>query len=673
VIQYPTHVFKFSCDAGVPSFTKVADSPTKNAYTLGVGHGTTTSLNGQVGTGLVWTSDVDGQNLRIYKAVPENGLMTMIKGFNIPGTTKFTRPVFGDGRAYMGTTQGYFYGFGSPVNLPLNCTSPVDFGTSNLKTATAPVIITCKANIAVTVTNVTLTGNANFNATGLPTDALAVAAGNTFSFSAYFNPQSVGPLSSDILVSTTNGVAGYSISTPITLRGVGQSVSPLLSVSPLVLAFQGVITGAQIGGVNQSVIFTNLGNTPLTIQSIQYSLTSETGPFVPANMTSAGPRAGVFTFIGLPTSIPGNSGVTVIVNFDTSISGNFAAYLSVVSDGGTKIFDVVGTSGSAPVALLEFQTPDGMGWVQYKSGTNFTFGNVTENTTRSLKMRLTNNATADSASLSLTVSKPPFGIAGIIGASNQVDLAEGISLAPGESATATLYCSVPKGQWNTDPYAGSAQWTMNVNDLDFGKQFIQFACTAVSEQAPPLQANTLGLYRYTGCFKENNPGRQLKSQIYGDSNNTIALCIAACAAGGYIFCGTQYNRECWGGPTIPIQQVSEGNCNYPCIGDINQICGGNGVGDGAGGSYISLFADSSRFDGNVTSGASTGPFVNPGVDGYTSIGCYTEATSGRALPQFYKTDLQTVKQCVDICSANNYFYAGLEYGGEVSSLYFVVI
>lgn len=48
------------------------------------------------------------------------------------------------------------------------------------------------------------------------------------------------------------------------------------------------------------------------------------------------------------------------------------------------------------------------------------------------------------------------------------------------------------------------------------------------------------------------------------------------------------------------------------------------------------------------------------------MGCYTEATSGRALIQEYDTAEQTVKECVDACSANNYIYAGLEYGGEVS-------
>ncbi|KAL3424975.1 fungistatic metabolite [Phlyctema vagabunda] len=692
VIQYPTHVFKFSCSNGVPSFAKVADSPNKNAYILGVGHGTTTSLNGQVGTGLLWVSDVQGANLRIYNAVPQNGLLTMINSFNIPGVTKFTRPVFGDARAYIGTTQGFLYGFGSPVNLPVNCTGSFDFGSANLNTPSAPRTVTCKANVAVTVTSLVLNGDANFNITGQPTLPLAVAAGSSFTFSAFFNPKAVGPLSSDILVATTNGVAGYSTSTPVTLRGTGQSVNGLLSISPVTLAFQGTIVGANIGGVNDTVLFMNQGNSPLTISKINYSKAAESGPYGAETASSAGPQVGPFTFIDLPTTIPGNSVVSVSVNFNPTTNGNYAAYLQVVSDGGTKYLDVVGTAGSAPMAVVEFQTPDATGWVQYQAGQNFTFGNVTENTTRSLKMRVTNNATTNSASLSITVSKPPFGVAGIIGANNQVDIAEGTLLAPGENATATLYCSVPKTQVNTDPYVGSAVWTMNINDPAFGKQVIQFACGAISEQGPPLitfpgtyegkPLQPQGQYRYVGCFKENNPGRQLKQQLYGDATNTNEMCIKTCAAGNYLFCGTQYNRECWGGPTIPTLQVDPINCNYPCSGNINEICGGNGEGAGAGGSYISLFADGNRYlnNGSVSVPSSTttapgststttttplptgGPYVNPGTLGYVSLGCYTEATTGRALSNQKTVTSKTIASCLTACAGT--VYAGMEYGGE---------
>ncbi|KAK6582207.1 hypothetical protein PZA11_004615 [Diplocarpon coronariae] len=665
VINYPTHVFKFSCSAGVPSFAKVADSPTSNAAILGVGHGTTTSLNGQAGTGLVWTSDVRGDNLRIYNAVPQNGLLTMTNSFNVDGITKFTRPVFGDGRVYLGTTKGTLYGFGSPVNLPINCTSPVQFGSASLNNATAAQTVTCRAVVGVTIANISLSGDANFAVSGLAAVPATLAAGATFRFDAVFNPKSVGVLSADVVVATTNGVAGYSTSTPITLRGTGQSASPLLQISPVTLAFEGVIAGGQPGGVDQSLIFTNLGSAPLTISGVEWSTAAETGPFVAANGTAAQPRVGPFTFTGLPTTIPANAGVTVSVNFDSSVSGNYGAYARVTSDGGTRLFDVVATAGSAPAALVEFQTPDGAGWVAFDAGQNFTFGNVTENTTRSLRMRVTNNGPADGSRLSLTVSKPPFGVAGLIGANNQVDLAEGTTLGVGENATATLYCSVPKRQWNTDPYSGAAHWTLNLNDPNFGKHDIGFLCQAVAEQAAPLQPSGLGVYRYAGCYKENNPGRQLKTQLGASSTMTSAVCIAACAAAGVTYCGTQYNRECWGGPTIPTLQVADGNCDYPCTGDVNQICGGNGVGDGAGGSYISLFAKS----GSATTPgvAPGGPYTNPGVGGYASIGCYTESTTGRALPNGKAVTTKTVASCVAACAASNNIYAGLEYGGERSA------
>ncbi|KAG9230010.1 WSC domain-containing protein [Amylocarpus encephaloides] len=661
VIQYPTHVFKFSCDGTTPSFTKMADSPSNNAYVLGTGHGTVTTLDGQAGTGLLWTTDVAGYNLRIYDAVPVRGLLTQINQFNIPGVTKFSRPVFGDGRAYVGTNQGYIYGFGSPVNSPMNCSTPYDFGVSNLNTQTTAKTVTCTANIATTITNVTLAA-ANFVISNVPAIPATIAAGGMFSFQAAFLPTSVGSQSSDVVIDTTNGVAGYSVMTPVSLRGTGQSVNALLSVSPPTLAFQGAISGAQVGGVNQSVMFTNQGNSPLTISEIKYSLVSESGPFVAPNVTSSGPKAKAFTFINLPSTIPGNSQVVVTVNFDTTNSGNFGAYLNVLSDGGTKIFNVVGTAGGAPMALVEFQTTDRAGWVPFQSGKNFTFGNVTEQQTRTLRMRITNNGTSSSSRLSLTVSKPPFGVDGIVGASNSVDLTEGTSLAPGENATAALFCSVPKSQWNTDPYVGGAVWTINMDDPNFGKQVIQFDCTAVSEQGGTLQPNGLGYYRYTGCFKENNPGRQLKRQIYSSINNTNDMCLAACSASGNTFCGNQYNRECWTGPNIPVQKVDDANCNFPCTGDVNQICGGNGI--TKDGSFLSLFADMRYFDGNTSTAPPTGPFVNPGVGGFTSMGCYTEPTGGRALQQQLTPKTKTVANCVAVCDAASYTYAGLEYGGE---------
>ncbi|KJR85010.1 uncharacterized protein SPSK_11004 [Sporothrix schenckii 1099-18] len=663
VIKYPTHVFQFSCVNGVPLFIKVADSPESNAYTLGVSHGTVTSLNSEEGTGLLWTTDVQGNNLRIYNAIPQNGYLTEIRNFSVPGTTKFTRAVFGDGRMYMGTTQGYVYGFGAPTTPPLNCTTPVNFGMLDLAHAAATAQVTCTAVIATTVKSLTLDGP-DFTITSTTTFPATLAKGSTFTFTASFKPTTVGLLTGTVSIATKNGVTGYASTASILLQGTGLSTGALFSVSPPILTFTNVVIGATPGGVQEPVIFRNLGNSTLSITDILFSETNATGPWVTGSTTGNGTQIGDFTFSGLPSTIAANGGQNIEVTFDPTAGGNFTLFVQVVTNGGNQTFEIDANAGPGATCLLEFQTADGLGWVTYEKNVNFTFGNVTENTSRSLLLRVTNNGTADAVPLSLTVSKPPFGVAGIIGAANQIDLAEGTILKVGESATASLYCAVPKEQWNTDTYYGTANWTMNTNDPSWDKQYIQFACEAVAEQAPPLQADGQGVYRYVGCFKENNPGRQLQKQLYSSSNNTAAMCIAACAAGSYTYCGTQYNSECWAGNTIPVLQVSENDCNYPCSGSLDQICGGNGVGTDAGGAYISLYAVGGASNSSDPTPPPGGPVVNLGDHGYVSVGCYHEPSAGRALTNQLSISNQTVDTCLAAAAVGGYTYAGLEYGGE---------
>lgn len=609
---------------------------------------------------------MEGTNLKIYNAVPSNGgNLTQIQGFNVPGVAKFSRPVFGNGRAYVGTAAGFFYGFGAPVNLPLNCSSTTNFGVANLNQTTDPVQVGCTANIATSVTGIALAGNPNFKILNVPNLPLKLKQGDTFSLQAVFQPKQVGPLSSDISVNTTNGVTGYSSVTPIMLKGTGQSVAPLLAVTPNLLSFDGLILNQQFGGSNQTAILSNLGNSDLEITSIQYSVISEKGPFITPNTTSAGVEVGPFTFIDLPSMVPGNSQSVFIVNFDPSQTGGSAVYLTINSNGGSKIFDVVGSAGSYPKALLEFSQYDPVtnttSWTPYVPGVPFSFGNVMQNTVEYARMRLTNNGTSDATRLSITVSKPPFGAPGIIGALNQIDLAEGVTLSVGESEEATLFCTVPKSQIDVEPYTGKATWTMNLDDPSFTKQTIEFDCNAVSLQAPPLIANGSSLYKYAGCYQEYQPGRQLSSQIIGNDTLTAQQCVTSCAVQGYVFAGAQFGRECWCGNRVPVKRVAEGNCNTACAGDNSEICGGAGLGSSPG-TYISLFGDRTRFDGtNVT--VSIGPYVNPGVNGFTSQGCYTEATKGRALATSKQVPGNaTVGNCLTAC--DNYKYAGVEYGGE---------
>lgn len=216
---------------------------------------------------------------------------------------------------------------------------------------------------------------------------------------------------------------------------------------------------------------------------------------------------------------------------------------------------------------------------------------------------------------------------------------------------------------------------MNTNDPAFEKQNILFVCDAVSEQLGPLKSPTHAKYRYIGCFKENNPGRQLTSQLYGRDTNENGMCIDGCSSAtqNWIFAGTQYHRECWCGNKIPALRVGDEDCNFDCSGNGTQICGGNGY--FGGGSYISLFADEDRYNGNGTISSSTlgtptgtptptptpsDPIDNPGNGNFSFEGCYTEATTGRALSVLNAANDMDINKCLTICST--YLYAGVEYG-----------
>ncbi|KAH0538563.1 hypothetical protein FGG08_004851 [Glutinoglossum americanum] len=672
VIQWPTVVFKFSCDSGGNAvFTPVAQSSENSAYILGVGHGTTTSLNGQPGTGLYWVTDVQGYGLRVYKAVPENGKLVTIKLLNLVGVTKFTRPVFGNGIAYIATGAGMLYAVGSPVNPPITCSGPYNFGSVVIGNSSIPKNISCQAKITTTVTGAGLTSPANFVLSGLPSLPVTILPGQNFTFEVKFKPSAPGPLSNEVLLNTTNGAAGFSTQTTVGLGGTGDSLNPLLAVEPNTVTFAGVTIGQDSGGETESFIILNRGDSILSISGYNFSVVREGGPLTTPNITAKGLQVGPFTFQGLPTSIPGKGQTTVNINFNPLTSGKFAVYLTIRSNGGNAVVDVIGKSETPPKALLEFQSVDGRSWVPFDNKTAFTFGNVLEQQTLLRKMRLSNIGGRNAGPLSITVSKIPIGSDGIIGAETAVDLAEGTSILPGESKDATLFCSVPRSQVNLDSYNDTATWTMNTDDPTFGKQVIKFFCRAVAEQVGPLKPNGDALYHYVGCARENNPTRQLKVQLWSRNDNNNGMCLDACSAASWTFAGTQYEKECWCGNIKPAVIDSDAQCNFNCAGAQNQTCGGNGLFHDR--SYISLFANSDKLTNtsspttsqstSTASSAPTGPVVNPGDSLFKSLGCWKEPPSRRALPNLVlaKDDL-TIHACLAACPGSNYI--GAEYGRE---------
>lgn len=132
---------------------------------------------------------------------------------------------------------------------------------------------------------------------------------------------------------------------------------------------------------------------------------------------------------------------------------------------------------------------------------------------------------------------------------------------------------------------------------------------------------------------------------------TNEACISFCSARGFQYAGTQYAQECYCGESIATtaQKLEDSQCNMACKGNATEPCGGP--------SKLSIFHSS----------AAVGPQANPGVNGYSLLGCYSEGTTGRTLTFVVGTipgANMTVDKCTAACDASAYKYAGVEYGGE---------
>ena len=130
---------------------------------------------------------------------------------------------------------------------------------------------------------------------------------------------------------------------------------------------------------------------------------------------------------------------------------------------------------------------------------------------------------------------------------------------------------------------------------------------------------------------------------------SIESCLNYCLGKGFPYAGVEYSVECYCGTTLAAAatQVAETDCNMACSGSATEPCGA--------GSRLSLFHTT----------AIVAPGVNPGVNGYNYLGCYSEGTTGRTLTYGAAiVGASTVDKCTAACHTAGYILAGVEYGGE---------
>ncbi|KAF1845491.1 uncharacterized protein K460DRAFT_337753 [Cucurbitaria berberidis CBS 394.84] len=83
-----------------------------------------------------------------------------------------------------------------------------------------------------------------------------------------------------------------------------------------------------------------------------------------------------------------------------------------------------------------------------------------------------------------------------------------------------------------------------------------------------------------GCYAQD-PARSILEQNMnpsGDDSLTILDCKSTCYRGAYTFAGVQQGNQCWCSSFVGGEWAkNQTDCNVPCTGDKNTVCGGKGV------------------------------------------------------------------------------------------------
>jgi iron transport multicopper oxidase len=196
-----------------------------------------------------------------------------------------------------------------------------------------------------------------------------------------------------------------------------------------------------------------------------------------------------------------------------------------------------------------------------------------------------------------------------------------------------------------------------------------------TKPAPPSTVTSIGNYTWVGCYSEGTGGRALTSKNVAapSAGGSVEYCASACA--GYAYFGVEYYNECYCGNSISngaglisnnasSAAASVSGCNYLCGGNPSEYCGGASKLDiyytnVTGVSPPSATTASTSQDSATTTaagGPTYVPYVNTTSGVWNLIGCYTEATVGRALTsKSYSNTSNTVELCAAFCSGYTFF------------------
>ncbi|KZF20208.1 WSC-domain-containing protein [Xylona heveae TC161] len=175
--------------------------------------------------------------------------------------------------------------------------------------------------------------------------------------------------------------------------------------------------------------------------------------------------------------------------------------------------------------------------------------------------------------------------------------------------------------------------------------------TSAAATATPVTVLEVADFGYLGCYTEGTNSRALTGESSSGDANTVQSCATTCS--GFTYFGVEYSRECYCGNVLSAGAVvaSDGGCTMTCAGNSSEYCGGP--------SRLNIY----ELNSQATASAAPATQTVLAAGDFVSIGCYTEATNGRALTdKSTSSNSNTVASCANTCSSYNYF--GVEYGAE---------
>lgn len=185
----------------------------------------------------------------------------------------------------------------------------------------------------------------------------------------------------------------------------------------------------------------------------------------------------------------------------------------------------------------------------------------------------------------------------------------------------------------------------------FGLTLIHIAAAApqLAERDLQISSTLPENWSSLGCYTDSTSARGLQLDSYASDDMTEGKCIGYCDSKGCLYAGVEYGRECRCDNYIhlPSTETNASECNFHCAGASGEQCGG-----------------SNRM--NIFTNGGAAPVENPGVDGFHSLGCYTDKQTARTLSTYLPISdgVVFVRNCIELCQSRGFPFCGIEYGCE---------